>query len=109
MFVNSGLWDVNRVGPLAHQDFRTSLNVFTAGISRSVPSGLCFWLTTPPSKYHTSRNIEFFSPRLSHYLVLVSEETSGKGMTVPCLEQQNFLTRFNVNCVNKVNAFGNYF
>jgi len=82
VFVNSGLWDVNRVGPLAHQDFRASLNVFTADISRSVQSVLCFWLTTPP----------------------ISEETSGKGMTVPGLEQQNFLTRFDVNCVNKISS-----
>merc|ERR1719282_625270 len=36
VFVNSGLWDVNRVGPLAHQDFRTALEEFTAVIARSV-------------------------------------------------------------------------
>jgi len=78
--LETGLWDVNRAGPFAHLDFRTSLDELTAAIKQSVPSGLCFWLTTPP----------------------ISEVTNSKGMMVSGLEQQNFLTQYNVHCVNKI-------
>ena len=54
-------------------------------------------MTTPPSKLRgLTQSIILIYP------LSVSEETNSKGMKVPGLEQQNFLTRFNVINVNKV-------
>ena len=50
LLVNSALWDINRSGPWAHLDLRQNIEDFLSSIPLSVPNGLCFWLTTPPSK-----------------------------------------------------------
>ena len=97
LLVNSALWDINRSGPWAHLDLRQNIEDFLSSIPLSVPNGLCFWLTTPPSKLK-----ELIQSIILIYPLSVSEETNSKGMTVQGLEQQNFLTRFNVINVNKV-------
>ena len=68
---------VCRWGPYGYAEFADNLDQFLFDL----PSGCqCFWLTTTP----------------------IAEETSAKGMSIPGLEQQNFLTRFHILELNKV-------
>jgi len=80
LLINSALWDINRSGPWAHLDFHKHLDDFIANVLLSVPNELCFWLTTPP----------------------IAEETNSKGMTIDGLDQQNFLSRYNVLNLDKI-------
>ena len=89
-----------RSGPWAHLDFHKHLDDFIANVLLSVPNELCFWLTTPPSR----------ALLLQHYycyfylsiFIAVAEETNSKGMTIDGLDQQNFLSRYNVLNLDKV-------
>ena len=94
LLVNSALWDINRwlstccivaddfihnrSGPWAHLDLRQNIEDFLSSIPFSVPNGLCFWLTTPPSKLRgLTQSIILIYP------LSVCEETNSKGMGTP--------------------------
>ena len=66
-----------RWGPYGYAEFSDNLDKFLLDLPSS---SSIFWLTTAP----------------------ISEETSAKGMSIPGLEQQHFLTRFHILEVNKV-------
>ena len=88
-----------RSSPWAHLDFHRHVDDFIADVPQSVTNELCFWLTTPPSEPSLLAN---FLLSLLHIFFAVSEETNSKGMMIEGLEQQNFLTRYNVLNLNKV-------
>ena len=69
-----------RWGPYGHAEFTENLEHF---ISELPSKCQVFWLTTPP----------------------IAEETSAKGMSIPGLEHQHFLTRFHILETNKVKNF----
>ena len=66
-----------RWGPYGYAEFADNLDQFLFDLPSKCQ---CFWLTTTP----------------------ISEETSAKGMSIPGLEHQNFLTRFHILELNKV-------
>ena len=75
LLLNSGLWDINRWGPLAHKQYEASMEQLVRGLP---PECAVFWLTTTP----------------------VAADTSSRGMILADKDFQGDLLRFQVAEMN---------
>ena len=79
LLLNSGLWDINRWGPLAHKQYEASMEQLVRGLP---PECAVFWLTTTP----------------------VAADTSSRGMILADKDFQGDLLRFQVAEMNHLSV-----
>ena len=93
MLLNSGLWDINRWGPLAHKQYEASMEQLVRGLP---PDCAVFWLTTTPVAANTT----------NRGMILADKEFQGDTLRFQVAEMNHLsVLKFKQSRVNVIDLF----